>query len=164
MELELLKALKKNDKAAVLPLWSEVPSVLIAKYTFKLESNAATHGFPLQRCQLSWAAGLLLFETHKHRSNRARNKASVVERENNSRISENQVSVEFLQSEVPSLEYANLYCGDEFEDSEDEIFSEWKTTVVLVLLLHLFPLLNLKANQPSLSVQEEVTKNSHDLK
>ncbi|KAI8060403.1 uncharacterized protein B0P05DRAFT_557999 [Gilbertella persicaria] len=72
MELELLKALKKNDKATVLPLY-----------------NAATHGFPLQRCQHSWAAGLLLFETHKHRSNRARNKASVVERENNSRIGYN---------------------------------------------------------------------------
>ncbi|KAI8053646.1 uncharacterized protein B0P05DRAFT_641377 [Gilbertella persicaria] len=86
MELELLKALKKNDKAAVLPLWSEMSSALIAKYTFKLESNAATHGFHLQRFQHSWAAGLLLFETHKHRSNRARNKASVVERENNSRI------------------------------------------------------------------------------
>ncbi|KAI8066964.1 uncharacterized protein B0P05DRAFT_204244 [Gilbertella persicaria] len=86
MELELLKALKKNDKAAVLPLWSEVSSALIAKYTFKLESNAATHGFHLQRCQHSWAAGLLLFKTHKHRSNRTRNKASVVERENNSRI------------------------------------------------------------------------------
>ncbi|KAI8047014.1 uncharacterized protein B0P05DRAFT_633036 [Gilbertella persicaria] len=70
MELELLKTLKKNDKAAVLPLWSEVPSALIAKYTFKLESNAATHGFHLQRFQHSWAAGLLLFETHKHRSNK----------------------------------------------------------------------------------------------
>ncbi|KAI8047169.1 uncharacterized protein B0P05DRAFT_576440 [Gilbertella persicaria] len=52
MELELLKVLKKNDKVAVLPLWSEVPSALIAKYTFKLESNADTHGFPLQNVNI----------------------------------------------------------------------------------------------------------------
>lgn len=74
---EIYKTLKKEDKPVVLPCWSEVASEVVAKYGFRLEKVASQHGFTLGRCQKSWAAILLLSETHKYKSNRSRNKAAV---------------------------------------------------------------------------------------
>ncbi|KAG2192346.1 hypothetical protein INT47_003839 [Mucor saturninus] len=48
-----------------------------SKYAYILENNAFHLGFPLHRCESSWAANLLLSESHKFRCNRARNKAIV---------------------------------------------------------------------------------------
>ena len=84
MQEVIFKQLKKDEKPAVLPLWSEVSSDLLSKYIYKLENNLAQYGFPVQRCQDSWAASLLLFETHKHRSNRSRTKASVYSKSSSS--------------------------------------------------------------------------------
>ncbi|KAI9332932.1 hypothetical protein BD770DRAFT_403021 [Pilaira anomala] len=70
---EIYKELKNKNKSVVLPVWSQVSSEITSRYCYKLEKAAAQHGFPLSRCQDSWAARLLLSETHKHRSNRSRN-------------------------------------------------------------------------------------------
>lgn len=77
MANDLYKQLKSDGKPLVLPRWTEVPLDLKTKYGFMLERAALDHGFMLSRCTNSWAALLLLFETHKHRSNRSRNYASV---------------------------------------------------------------------------------------
>ena len=74
---EILKKLKKNNSQAILPLWSNISSEVVSKYAYILENNAIQLGFPLHRCESSWAANLLLSETHKFRCNRARNKAIV---------------------------------------------------------------------------------------
>lgn len=74
---EIYKKLKKDDQPIILPLWSQVSSDTVQKYTYTLERNAGQHGFTLSRCQHSWAARLLLSEAHKHRSNRSRMKAAV---------------------------------------------------------------------------------------
>ncbi|KAI9332558.1 hypothetical protein BD770DRAFT_403129 [Pilaira anomala] len=74
---EIYKELKSKNKSVVLPVWSKVSSEITSRYCYKLEKAAAQHGFPLSRCQDSWAARLLLSETHKHRSNRSRNEAAV---------------------------------------------------------------------------------------
>ncbi|KAI7888270.1 uncharacterized protein EV154DRAFT_484235 [Mucor mucedo] len=74
---EILKKLKKNNSQAILPLWSNISSEMVSKYAYIVESNAIQLGFPLRRCESSWAANLLLSETHKFRCNRARNKAIV---------------------------------------------------------------------------------------
>lgn len=73
---EIYKELKNKKKSVVLPVWSQVSSEITSKYSYRLEKAAAQHGFPLSRCQDSWAARLLLSETHKHRSNRSRSEAA----------------------------------------------------------------------------------------
>lgn len=71
------KDLRKNKVPGILPVWSKVSSEVLSKYAFMLENYADDHGYQLYRCINSWAATLLLFETHKHRSNRARIRAAV---------------------------------------------------------------------------------------
>lgn len=68
---ELLKDLKRNGDAPNLPKWSNVASATKAKYIFKLESKAISHGFPINRCKDSWAADRLLYDSHKNRSFRS---------------------------------------------------------------------------------------------
>ena len=77
MEEEIYKDLRREGKPVVLTRWSELRTDMIARYAFKLEKTASDHGMPLARCQNSWAAILLLSETHKYKSCKSRNKAAV---------------------------------------------------------------------------------------
>ncbi|KAI9329397.1 hypothetical protein BD770DRAFT_404227, partial [Pilaira anomala] len=112
---EIYKELKSKNKSVVLPVWSQI--------RYKLEKAAAQHGFPLSRCQDSWAARLLLSETHKHRSNRSRNEAAVNNKDTgssgSSAFTDMQVNAEALREERPSSDFVNLNCGDDFYDMYD---------------------------------------------
>ncbi|KAI9331315.1 hypothetical protein BD770DRAFT_449433, partial [Pilaira anomala] len=130
---------------AILPLWSEVSSDVLSKYIYKLESNLAQYGFPIQRCQDSWAASVLLFETHKHRSNRSRIKASVYSESssnsNTNPLSDSQIDAISLREERPTADYVNLYNGyDSNETLDDEdIFGRELTPLSPALSPALFP-------------------------
>ncbi|KAI9326476.1 hypothetical protein BD770DRAFT_432826 [Pilaira anomala] len=120
---EIYKELKSKNKSVVLPVWSQVSSEITSRYCYKLEKAAAQHGFPLSRCQDSWAARLLLSETHKHRSNRSRNEAAVNNKDTgssgSSAFTDMQVNAEALREERPSSDFVNLNCGDDFYDMYD---------------------------------------------
>ncbi|KAG2193457.1 hypothetical protein INT47_004679 [Mucor saturninus] len=67
---EILKKLKKTDSQAILPLSSNISSEVVSKYAYILENNAFHLGFPLHRCESSWAANLLLSRTEGTEQNR----------------------------------------------------------------------------------------------
>ncbi|KAI7862830.1 uncharacterized protein EV154DRAFT_489148 [Mucor mucedo] len=119
---KIMKHLRSKDLPQVLPVWSKVSSSLLSKYAFMLENNANSHGYPLHQCINSWAATLLLFETHKHRSNRARIRAVVYNNPSpsiNQRIAEQTREENAIEKDDVNNMY-NQYIQEYISDSGGE--------------------------------------------
>ncbi|KAI9325007.1 hypothetical protein BD770DRAFT_405329, partial [Pilaira anomala] len=129
MEEEIFKQLKKEK----------------SQLFYLCESNLAQYGFPIQRCQDSWAASLLLFETHKHRSNRSRIKASVYSESssnsNTNHLSDSQIDAISLREEKLTADYVNLYNGYDSNDTldDEDLFGREHTPLSPALSPALFP-------------------------